>query len=76
MNEKEMKAWTVIMNNSVHRSGSDFWKVKSSGGDKVYSVIRWSSNDLRCDCPGFRHYVKCKHTDAVRKMLDIAKNNG
>ena len=76
MNEKEMKAWTVIMNNNVQRAGSDFWKVKSSVGDKIYSVIRWGSNDLRCDCPGFRHYSRCKHIDAVRKMLDIEKHNG
>jgi len=77
MEEKEMKAWTVIMDNNVQRTGSDLWKVKSSSeGDKIYSVIRWGSSDLRCDCLGFRHYSRCKHIDAVRKMVDIARTNG
>jgi len=75
MENKEMKAWTVIINNSVERKGNDVWNVKSSDGTKQYTVIRWS-DDLKCDCLGFRHYKNCKHTNAVRKMLEIARHNG
>ncbi len=76
MDTKEVRAWSVIMSDSVQRAGSDVWKVKSSDGKKVYSVVRWSSQDLRCECLGFRHYNKCKHIDAVQKMLEIARHNG
>ena len=76
MDNKEIKAWGVIMSDCVQRAGSDVWKVKSSDGKKVYSVVRWSSQDLRCDCLGFRHYSHCKHIGAVQKILDIAQQNG
>ncbi len=73
--ERDAKAWTMIVNNNVQRSGSDTWSVKSSKGDKVYTVIRWSENELRCDCRGFAHYRRCKHSDAVSKVIEIARRN-
>ena len=77
MDEKEMRAWTVMMDNNVQRQGDDLWKVTSSTEDgKVYSVIRWSENELMCDCMGFRRYKNCKHIGAVQKMIDIARRNG
>jgi len=77
MDEKEMRAWTVIMENNIQRQGDDLWKVTSSTEkSKVYSVIRWANADLRCDCMGFRHYKNCKHIGAVKKMIEIARRNG
>ena len=73
--ERDAKAWTMIVNNHVQRSGSDTWSVKSSDGKKVYTVIRWGDTDLRLDCRGFAHYRRCKHSDAVQKVLDIARRN-
>ena len=73
--ERDAKAWTMIVNNHVQRSGSDTWSVKSSDGKKVYTVIRWGDTDLRCNCRGFAHYRRCKHSDAVQKVLDIARRN-
>ena len=82
MDEKEMRAWTVIMENNVQRQGDDLWKVTSSTETtKVYSVIRWGKNDLRCDCMGFRHYKNCKHIGNFEKITTIVgkltkKKNG
>jgi len=73
--DRDAKAWTMVVNNHVQRKTADTWNVRSSDGSKFYTVIRWSEEDLRCDCRGFQNYRRCKHADAVGKVLEIARRN-
>ena len=45
------------------------YKVKSSKGDKVYTVKPNTSGSLECECPGYGFRRRCRHIDEVQKSL-------
>jgi hypothetical protein len=45
------------------------WKIKSSTGDKEYTVKYNKHGELSCDCWGYIGHKKCKHITEVKAKI-------
>ena len=48
------------------------WEVYKAREQKTYHVHAEGA-DFTCDCPGGTYRGKCKHQDAVRKLISLGK---
>lgn len=59
---------------SESRSEERIFQVTSKSSGKMYNVIS-ANGDVTCDCIGFQFRRKCKHSEAVKKVLVLDNTN-
>lgn len=68
------KKFIVGFDFSADRSVERIFQVTSKSSGKMYNVIS-ANGDVTCDCMGFQFRRKCKHSDAVKKVLVLDNTN-
>ena len=56
--------------------GGTGWELVKCGTDETIYHVRIDGQQLECDCPGGTYHGHCKHSSAVKKLIDLGKLPG